>query len=238
MASFTARPGGQSEPDDLQQAGAPDRPRHMSGRSRPAPPAVAPATSRRAPSGPARLVDDAATSRESGAWVNHGERTVWTSSWFDVAVADVSPPGGQRGAHDLVRSPSDEVACFAADHAGQVLLVRRHRFAIDRWGWELPTTALREGEDGLAAAVRVAHDDCGWAIEQPRLSWSAARWPQHADLLTYLVVSRAFRRVGPPSPNVGQVGWLDRRDVRQLLDSDQVLDLFTAAALHWWIAWA
>lgn len=176
-------------------------------------------------------------SSSRGRWVHHGERTVWSSSAFDLNVADVSAPDGRRLEHVVLRAHS-EAACFAADHAGQVLMLLRYRLPTRRWGWELPMTTMRDGEDAVAAAVRVVHDDGGWSVDQPRLLWSMARWPERCDLLGHVVVARASRRVGLQRADVAQVGWFDSRDLRQVLAAAEVQDVFTAAALHWWLAWA
>jgi len=47
------------------------------------------------------------------------------------------------------------------DVGERVLLVRRHRFIVDRWLWELPGGYVDEGESPAAAAVREVEEETG-----------------------------------------------------------------------------
>lgn len=92
----------------------------------------------------------------------HGERTVYDNEWVRLTLVDVEPPDGRRFEHHVVRL---HTVAFAAvlDDADRVLMLWRHRFATDEWGWELPggivdpgevcgsgSTAGNRGGDGLA----------------------------------------------------------------------------------------
>jgi 8-oxo-dGTP pyrophosphatase MutT (NUDIX family) len=47
-------------------------------------------------------------------------------------------------------------------HGERVLLMRRHRFIVDRWVWELPGGYVDDGEGSGAAAAREVEEETGW----------------------------------------------------------------------------
>ena len=74
-------------------------------------------------------------------WTVHGERAVYESPWMSVLLADIEIPGGKRFEHHLVRFPRPASAAVVHDRERGVLLLWRHRFITDRWGWEIPSTS-------------------------------------------------------------------------------------------------
>lgn len=170
---------------------------------------------------------------EAGAWTRRDERVVWSGDWLDLVVADVSTPAGQRFSQDVVRARWDQAACIVVNEVHQVMLVWRHRYITDRWGWELPAGGVHRDDDLGAAITRRVEADCGWSIEGPRLVWSVPQCPDTTDRIGHLVWARAGQCIGPPDAEaVAQVGWFDLRQLRQVM-GDAVHDTFTVAALLW-----
>lgn len=174
---------------------------------------------------------------EARGWLLHAERPLQTAGRFQLTVADVTSPGAQRFEHHIMRARSHEVACLVTHPSDRVLLVRRHRFITDHWGWELPTGCINDGENCTVAAARVVHDDCGWSTTRCHLAWSMVLIPDDSDLVGHVVAAQAGTEVGVPSPELAEVGWFDRRGLREVLAND-VRSLLTAAALLWWLAWS
>ena len=77
----------------------------------------------------------------TGAWVNRGETAIYDSDWVRLVIADVVMPDGTQVDHHVVRMPRPAAGTvIVAD--GQVLLLYRHRFITDTWGWEIPAGAV------------------------------------------------------------------------------------------------
>ena len=79
-------------------------------------------------------------------WTIHGERVVYSSHWLDFRLADVELPTGRRFDYEVVRSPAPSVGVVVTDDADRVLMLWRHRFIPDRWGWEIPAGRMEAGE--------------------------------------------------------------------------------------------
>lgn len=94
-------------------------------------------------------------------WNNLAEETVYENRWFRVNLADVRIPDGRHLDHYLIRMRPVAVATVV-NEANEVLLLWRHRFITDSWGWELAAGVVEDGEDIAAAAAREMEEETGW----------------------------------------------------------------------------
>ena len=101
-------------------------------------------------------------SAEPGRWVEHGERFVYESDWMSMALVDVETPSGRRFEHHAVRFPAEAVGTLVVVDA-HVLMIWRHRFITDSWGWEIPAGGIDPGETIAEAAHRECVEETGWA---------------------------------------------------------------------------
>ena len=95
-------------------------------------------------------------------WIVHGERFLYESPWMSLALTDVEIPGGERFEHHVVRAAADASGTVMVDAERGVLLLWRHRFITDTWGWEVPAGRVDEGETPAEAAAREALEETGW----------------------------------------------------------------------------
>lgn len=102
-----------------------------------------------------------ATRDEPGRWRTFGERVIYESPWVWLGQVDVELPGGERFWHHVVRLHRAAFVALLDEH-GRVLLVWRHRFVPDRWGWELPGGLVDEDEEPADAAARELEEETGY----------------------------------------------------------------------------
>lgn len=90
-----------------------------------------------------------------------GERAVYDNQWVRLVLAEIQPPNGVSFEHHVVRLGHVVVAAVV-NASGEVLMMWRHRFAVDEWGWELPGGIAEPGEQPAVTAAREFEEETGW----------------------------------------------------------------------------
>ncbi|MCD2186189.1 NUDIX hydrolase [Actinomycetospora soli] len=128
-----------------------------------------------------------------------GERTVYDSPWVRLTLVDVEPPNHQRFEHHVVRL-ARVVAAAVVNDVDEVLMMWRHRFAVDRWGWELPGGITEPGEEPAATAAREFEEETGWRPTGPmRHLISFQPMPGMVDTPHEVWTAEGAKKVGEPS---------------------------------------
>jgi 8-oxo-dGTP pyrophosphatase MutT (NUDIX family) len=130
-------------------------------------------------------------------WRVHGERSVYDSDWVCLRLVDVEVPGRGRWEHHLIRYPHPAVGVIVVRPSdGALLLLWRHRYVTDTWGWEVPAGRIEEGEDVATAAVRETEEETGWRPEglEPLLTYHPMNGT--ADQTYHLLRSYGATKVG------------------------------------------
>lgn len=106
----------------------------------------------------------------------HGERAVYESPWMRLVLVDVELPDGTRFDHHVLRTPDHAAGAVVHDPDRGVLLLWRHRFIVDTWGWEIPAGRIDPGEAPAEAAGREVLEETGWRPGplRPLRSWHVA----------------------------------------------------------------
>ena len=106
---------------------------------------------------------------ETSIWRILSEKVIHDSPWMKLTIADVRLPDGTIIEHRIVRYPGPTAGVLMHDpDTESVLLVWRHRFITDHWGWEVPAGLGEPGESPEVAAVREAAEETGYSAVNPR----------------------------------------------------------------------
>jgi 8-oxo-dGTP pyrophosphatase MutT (NUDIX family) len=156
----------------------------------------------------------------------HGERPVYESPWVNLTLVDVEIPGGGRFEHHVVRVAQPAVGCVVHDPARGVLMLWRHRFITDSWGWELPAGGVDAGESLQAGAAREVLEETGW---RPGPLEHVCRYhPSNglSDQVFHCFYARGAEHEGEPvdAGESERVEWVPVPEVRRLLAAGEVLD--------------
>ncbi|WP_062430394.1 NUDIX hydrolase [Herbidospora daliensis] len=106
-----------------------------------------------------------ATNEEQTRWIVHGERLIYDNEWIRLGLVDVEIPDGERFEHHAVHLGRAAMTVVVDDEQ-RVLMMWRHRFLFDRWGWELPGGLVEVGEDPQATAAREVEEETGYRLRE------------------------------------------------------------------------
>ncbi len=159
-------------------------------------------------------------------WTVHGERSVYESEWVRVVLTDVEIPDGERFEHHVVRVPNFAAGAVVRDPERGVLLLWRHRFITDTWGWEIPAGRIEPGETPEAAAAREALEETGWEPGPLRPLFWFHPANGFSDQVFHIFVADGATYVGDPA-DAGEserIEWVSIAELRQLVREQQMLD--------------
>lgn len=164
-------------------------------------------------------------------WTVHSERIVDDTRRAHWSIADIELPDGVRFEQYVLRTPPAVVVAVVRD--GSVLMMRRHRFIIDRWVWELPGGYVDDQEEPVAAAAREVLEETGWRPGPLELVLSFQPMVGTADSENLLFVADGAEDAGVPIDvnEAQEVGWvplpsaLDRIRTGEIVGSASVIAL-------------
>ena len=166
-------------------------------------------------------------------WTVHGERTLYDSDWMRLALVDVELPSGERFEHHVVRFPEPASAAVVRDPERGILLLRRHRFTVDTFSWEVPAGRADHGESPEDTARRETTEETGWRPGPLRSVGSFHPMPGAVDQTFHLFVAHGAEQVGEPDEDEApQVDWKPVEEVRRLMRDGSITDGLTLVALY------
>lgn len=168
-------------------------------------------------------------------WTVHGERAIYESEWVHLTLVDVEVPGGPRFDHHVVRATAPAAGVIPYDPERGVLLLWRHRFIPDAWGWEIPAGRVDEGESILQAAAREAYEETGWRPGPLTPLVSYFPTPGLSDQAFNIFVAAGATHVGDPvdASESERVEWVTVDRLRDEIAAGRVVDgLSLTGLLH------
>ena len=170
-------------------------------------------------------------------WKVVSDRPLYTDEWLDIRLADVELPDGSHLAHRWIRT-APGAGVVAIDGANRVLLIWRHRFITDSWGWEIPLGKIEEGEPPIRAAAREFEEETGWRAVGLRHLMDVQPTPGLSNSVHHVFVARAVTRIGEPADafESERVDWVPLSDVPGLAERGDVVSGTTLAALLYVLA--
>jgi len=169
-------------------------------------------------------------------WTVHGERPLYTDEWLDIRLADVELPDGRRLEHRLIRTPPG-AGCVTVED-GRVLLLWRHRFITDSWGWEIPLGKVDPGEDPAHAAARETEEETGWRPGPLTFLLRVEPTVGISDSAHHVYLADGAERTGAPVDDYesDHISWVPLAHVPGLISRGEISSGTTLAALLYALA--
>jgi 8-oxo-dGTP pyrophosphatase MutT (NUDIX family) len=145
----------------------------------------------------------------------------------------VELPSGGRFEQHVVRIPRPASATVVLDPGRGILLLRRHRFVVDTWGWEVPAGRAEPGEPLEEAAIRETVEETGWRPGALRSLGAYHPIPGAVDQTFHLFAADGAEQVGEPDEDEAErVEWVSLDKVRTLLRDGSITDGLSLVALY------
>jgi 8-oxo-dGTP pyrophosphatase MutT (NUDIX family) len=173
-----------------------------------------------------------ANGNEPGQWRTFGERTVYDNPWVWLGQVDVELPGGERYWHHVIRLHRTAIVVLLDDQ-DQVLMLWRHRFVPDRWGWELPGGLVDADEEPADAAARELEEETGYRAGHVEHVMTYQPMPGMVDAEHFLYVGTDPERIGDPTDlsEAARVEWVPLASAQRMIDVGEIWSAGTLVAL-------
>lgn len=162
---------------------------------------------------------------------------MYSSPWMNVHLVDIELPDGERFEHHAIRMPAPAAGAVLFDPApGRgVLMLYRHRFIGDFWGWEIPAGRVDAGETHQDAARREAIEEVGFepAALQPLITYRYASGTSDGQFALFF--GTELREVGPPTDRneSSDIAWFAPAEVKAMIARGEIRDGLALTALLW-----
>jgi 8-oxo-dGTP pyrophosphatase MutT (NUDIX family) len=173
-------------------------------------------------------------------WTVHGERSLYESDWVNLRLVHIEIPGQERFEHHVVRMPHEAAGAVVHDQDRGLLLLWRHRFITDTWGWEIPAGKIDAGESPAEAASRETLEETGWAPGALRHLVTYQPTNGLSDQRFHLFLADGAKHVGEPTDpgEAERVEWVPMHDVRAIAQRGQMADGLSLTAVLYALTFA
>jgi 8-oxo-dGTP pyrophosphatase MutT (NUDIX family) len=171
-------------------------------------------------------------------WTVHDERIVYDSAWVRVAVADVSFEGGRVPEHHVVRVTAQVAGAVVFDpERDAVLMLWRHRFITNSWGYEVPAGRIEAGEAPLEAAAREVLEETGYrpGALAPLIRWHPSQGLMDQTFHSFVTENSSYVGQAVDVHEAERIEWVATAEVARMIDAGEIVDGFTVVSVLAWL---
>ncbi|MBZ0277738.1 MAG: NUDIX hydrolase [Anaerolineae bacterium] len=152
--------------------------------------------------------------------------------WYGVRQDRIRLPGGSEGVYNVVET-ADAVWVVPVTTTGEIVLLYHYRYPLRRWGWELPSGRIEDGQSPDEAARRELREEAGGQAVAWDFLFKASTMngigTQHACL--YLATGVTLGETDHEPAEVIQVHTFPIQQVMTMARSGEINDAVSVLAL-------
>jgi 8-oxo-dGTP pyrophosphatase MutT (NUDIX family) len=154
----------------------------------------------------------------------------------NVDLDNVEVPNGHRFEHHVLRFPRASVGAVVIDDE-RTLLLWRHRFTTDRWGWEIPAGWADDGEDPATAVCREILEETGYQVSTVDEFMVYTPMSGISSQVYRVFLASDTTLVGQPeAAEADRIEWVPLADVPKLMTDGKIPDGPSVTALGYYLA--
>jgi 8-oxo-dGTP pyrophosphatase MutT (NUDIX family) len=160
-------------------------------------------------------------------WTRHRRRTIYESGWVNVYLDDVELPDGTHIDHHVLGMPKSSVgAVVLNDDRTEVLLLWRHRYITDTWGWEVPAGWVEPGEAPEVAVRREVEEETGYRVAsvRPMVEYRPLAGLSDHHFRAFLATGAVLTDHPAESEETSRVEWVGLGDIARLTAGGLISD--------------
>lgn len=169
-----------------------------------------------------------------GPWTRHARRSGYRNRWIEVWHDEVTRPDGEPGIYGVVHFRNTAVGVVAIDDQDRVALVGQHRYAFDRYHWEIPEGGSPLEEDSLEGARRELLEETGLTARSWREigRWELSNSVTDEAAVAYLATDLTHGVARPDGDEQLVVRWLPFDEVMAMIGRGEISDALTVLPLQ------
>ncbi|HET7030000.1 MAG TPA: NUDIX hydrolase [Candidatus Limnocylindrales bacterium] len=169
-----------------------------------------------------------------GPWRRRSRRVAYENPWLTIWHDEVDRPDGSPGIYGLVHFANVAVGVVVLDDADRVLLVGQHRYALDRYSWEIPEGGVPPPETPEAGGRRELLEETGVTAEDWRPIVRFDLSNSVTDETGWIFTAHAVRH-GPAAPEASEdlaIRWVPFDEALAMIERAEITDGMSILGLH------
>jgi ADP-ribose pyrophosphatase len=167
-----------------------------------------------------------------------GQSELLSRGWLELRRDTVRLPDGKTATREYLRHPG-AVAVVPLLDDGRLVMVRQHRWPVDKVLLEFPAGKRDDGEETLATARRELLEETGYSAAEWAYGGEIHNAPAYSSESIWIWFARGLA-AGAARPDAGEfvetvLCSVDELDALDLADA--LPDVKTSIGLHWLMQW-
>jgi 8-oxo-dGTP pyrophosphatase MutT (NUDIX family) len=171
---------------------------------------------------------------ESNPWKILSSKNIYDNPWISLTEFDVINPGGGKGIYGKVHFKNTAIGIIVLDESLNTWIVGQFRFTVDDYSWEIPEGGGLIGLDPLEGAKRELLEETGLVAAkwEPLLKMHLSNSVSDELAIVYLATSLTQKMAEPEETEQLQIQKLPFEKVYEMVESGQITDSMTVAAIY------